>query len=77
MGMRNKKAGVEARPRLNREKLREAAQVFRFIRPYRWPFIFGLVLLFLSSLVFMIFPYLSGLMVDVAQGNAELDISLG
>jgi len=75
--MRNKEAGVEAPPRLNREKLREAAQVFRFIRPYRWPFIFGLVLLFLSSLVFMIFPYLSGLMVDVAQGNAELDISLG
>lgn len=79
MGMRrrNKEAGEETRPKLSREKLREAAGIFRFIRPYRWPFIFGLVLLFISSLVFMIFPYLSGLMVDVAQGNAEMDISLG
>ncbi|MCO6492769.1 MAG: ATP-binding cassette domain-containing protein [Phaeodactylibacter sp.] len=68
----------EAPPaKLNREKLMEAAEVFRFIRPYRWPFIFGLILLFLSSLVFMLFPYLSGLMVDVAQGNAETDITLG
>ena len=68
----------EAPPaKLNREKLMEAAEVFRFIRPYRWPFVFGLILLFLSSLVFMLFPYLSGLMVDVAQGNAEIDITLG
>ncbi|MCB0550830.1 MAG: ATP-binding cassette domain-containing protein [Phaeodactylibacter sp.] len=77
MRRRNKEAGEETRPKLSREKLREAAGIFRFIRPYRWPFIFGLVLLFISSLVFMIFPYLSGLMVDVAQGNAEMDISLG
>ncbi len=79
MGMRRPKraTGEEGRPRLSREKLMEAAGIFRFIRPYRWPFIFGLVLLFISSLVFMIFPYLSGLMVDIAQGNAEADISLG
>ena len=78
MGMRRqtKVSDEEIRPKLNREKLVEAAQVFRFIRPYRWSFIFGLALLFISSLVFMLFPYLSGLMVDVAQGNAEMDISL-
>ena len=79
MGMRRRKtaAGGETPPKLNREKLLEAAQVFSFIRPYRWPFILGMVFLFLSSLVFMIFPYLSGLMVDVAQGNAKMDITLG
>ncbi|HMQ48763.1 MAG TPA: ABC transporter transmembrane domain-containing protein [Saprospiraceae bacterium] len=64
-------------PRLTREKLIQAAKIFRFIRPYRWSFIFGLFLLFISSLVFMIFPYMSGLMVDVAQGAADVDISLG
>lgn len=78
MGMRrpNRAEGEEGRPKLSREKLTEAAGIFRYIRPYRWPFIFGLALLFISSLVFMIFPYLAGLMVDVAQGKAEADISL-
>ena len=79
MGMRRRTtaAGEATPPKINREKLLEAAQVFSFIRPYRWPFILGMVFLFLSSLVFMIFPYLSGLMVDVAQGNAKMDITLG
>ncbi|MCO6476270.1 MAG: ATP-binding cassette domain-containing protein [Phaeodactylibacter sp.] len=72
----NRAEGEEGRPKLSREKLTEAAGIFRYIRPYRWPFIFGLALLFISSLVFMIFPYLAGLMVDVAQGKAEADISL-
>ena len=35
-----------------------------------------MLFLFLSSLIFMVFPYLIGLMVDVAQGNAEQSYSL-
>jgi ATP-binding cassette subfamily B protein len=79
MGMRrrNKSADEETKIKLNRENLKEAAKILRFIRPYRASFIGGLILLFLSSLVFMLFPYLSGLMVDIAQGNAETDFSLG
>ncbi len=61
------------RPKLTRESIREAIKIFAFIRPYRWKFIFGLVLLFLSSTVFMIFPYTIGLMLDVAQGKTALD----
>ncbi len=57
-----------ARPRLSREALREALYVLQFIRPYRFYFLGGLVLLFLSSGVFMLFPYLIGKMLDVAQG---------
>lgn len=70
MGMRKEGANV------SREKLMEAARIFRFIRPYRLSFIAGLALLLVSSLVFMIFPFLSGLMVDVAQGKAEIPVSL-
>lgn len=70
MGMPKEGANV------SREKLMEAARIFRFIRPYRLSFIAGLALLLVSSLVFMIFPFLSGLMVDVAQGKAEIPVSL-
>lgn len=58
----------EPKPRLSRESLREALRIFEFIRPYRYQFAFGLVLLFLSSSIFMVFPYLIGKMLDVAQG---------
>ena len=63
-------------PKLNRETLRKALTIFAFVRPYWWRLAVGLVLLFLSSLVFMVFPYLSGMMVDVAQGKSEWGISL-
>jgi len=64
------------RLRLSRESLREAAYLFRFIYPYRFYFFGGLLLLFLSSGLFMLFPYLVGKMLDVAQG-AIADIDLG
>lgn len=58
----------ETKPKLSRESLREALKIFEFVRPYRWQFIFGLVLLFFSSSIFMVFPYIIGKMLDVAQG---------
>ncbi len=60
----------EQKPKVSLSSLRESLAIFEFVRPYRWSFIIGLVLLFLSSTVFMIFPYVVGLMMDVAQGQA-------
>ena len=65
------------RPKVSWEQFKKALSIFEFIRPYRLMLLGGLLLLFLSSLVFMLFPYLAGLMVDVAQGNSAVDISLG
>lgn len=47
-----------------------------FIRPYRWHFIGGLVLLFLGSLMFMVFPFLAGELADVATGKSKLGLDL-
>ena len=63
--------------KLKKGSLQEAIMAFQFIRPYRFHFFSGLFLLFLSSLIFMVFPYLIGLMVDVAQGKAAYDFTLG
>ncbi len=62
--------------KLTKESFREAIKIFSFVHPYKWSLIGGLVLLFLSSVSFMIFPYLSGLMVDIAQGKSKVKISL-
>jgi ABC-type multidrug transport system fused ATPase/permease subunit len=63
-------------PKLNRERLNEALKIFKYIRPYRAHLIGGLVLLFISSMVFMVFPLLSGQMIDVATGTSDLNITL-
>jgi len=65
--------------KLNRQGLKELWGIMRFIAPYKWSFIWGLVLLFISSLVFMVFPFLIGLMVDIAEGKEfyEISFSLG
>lgn len=62
--------------KVTRESLREALKIFAFIRPYRWSMVGGMLMLFLSSLSFMVILYLCGLMVDVAQGKAKIPVSL-
>ena len=73
---RRKKRSEAPKAKISRESFREAIKTFRFIRPYRWHFFGGLALLFISSSVFMVFPYLIGLLVDIAQGNSEGHFSL-
>ena len=60
--------------KLTRESLREALQMYRFIQPYKWEFWGGMVLLFLSTTTFMIFPFLSGRIVDIAQGKHDFTL---
>jgi ATP-binding cassette, subfamily B, bacterial len=62
--------------KVTKENFKEALKIFSYIRPYKWSFWGGLILLFLSSLSFMAFPYLSGMMVDIAQGEVKMALSL-
>ncbi|MEM6319814.1 MAG: ABC transporter transmembrane domain-containing protein [Bacteroidota bacterium] len=62
--------------KVTQESFREAIKTLSFIRPYRWHLIGGMVLLFLTSLIFMVFPWLIGQMVDIAQGKSEYPYTL-
>lgn len=59
----------DQKTKVSRETLRESLKIYEYIKPYKWHFFIGLFLLAISSLVFMVMPYLAGVMVDVAQGN--------
>lgn len=61
---------VEKRP-LNRVGIKKFLGVFRFVLPYKWIFAIGLIALSLSSGVLLSFPYLSGKLLDVAQGKTD------
>src|SRR5918994_2221677 len=52
---------------LTSEGLREAVRLFAYVRPYRARFAAALAALFLSSLLGLAFPYLTGRLVDAAQ----------
>lgn len=61
----------EERRKLNRENLRKLWGIFSYVWPYKGTFITGLVLLFISSSIFMVFPYVSGKLIDIASGKAD------
>jgi ATP-binding cassette subfamily B protein len=64
---RNDQAGVELpKGKLDRESLKQALDLFRYLRPYRGRFSAGLASLFVSSLLGLSFPYLAGSIIDAA-----------
>jgi ABC transporter fused permease/ATP-binding protein len=69
---RNDQAGVELpKAKLNQESLRQALELFRYLRPYRVRFGAALVSLFLGSLFSLAFPYLAGSIIDAAVKHPQ------
>jgi len=61
----------DAKPaKLDKATLRKALRIFRYLAPYRWSFVAGLLLLFGNSLLSLAFPGLLGKLVDATKGGA-------
>ena len=64
---RNDQAGIDLpKAKLDRESLRQALELFGYLRPYRLRFCAALLSLFIGSLLGLSFPYLAGSIVDAA-----------
>ncbi|MDX5347823.1 MAG: ATP-binding cassette domain-containing protein [Hymenobacteraceae bacterium] len=61
----------QPKKKLTKENLKQGLQIFRYVLPYKYKFITGLVFLFFSSLTFMVFPVGMGKLVDTAVGNTD------
>jgi ABC-type multidrug transport system fused ATPase/permease subunit len=71
---RNRNRDDDAKPaKLNKSTLRKFFRLFRYIRPYRLPFAFGMLLLLGTSLLSMVFPGLMGKLVDATKGELPTD----
>lgn len=57
------------KPKVNKDSLKRSLRIFRYVLPYRSKFIVGMVLLVLSSLSTMSFPWIAGKLVNVATGE--------
>jgi len=72
-GFRRKNRGnsEEERKKVSKDALKKSLRLFKYIRPYMRTFIVGLVFLILSSLASMVFPYLSGMLVDASNSDFQ------
>lgn len=64
------------RPKFSLDSTRKALRIFSYLRPYAVHFLVGMILLVLSSLVFMVFPIASGEIINVATGKGEYGLDL-
>ena len=53
--------------KLTKENIKEAFLIFRYLKPYRWTFVSGLIFIALSSATTMAFPYFLKKLIDSAQ----------
>lgn len=62
--------------KVTKTSLKEAIKIFRYIKPYRGYFIFGMILLVLGSAIFMAIPALASEMANVANGKNNFGFSI-
>ena len=51
-------------------------KIFSYIKPYKWPFVLGMVSLILSSASFMLFPAAAGEMANAAIGKSKFHFTI-
>jgi ABC transporter fused permease/ATP-binding protein len=61
----------EKKAKISKEGLKRLLGIFKYVLPYKWTFIAGLVLLIVSSTFMLAFPKLAGQFVNVAEGETE------
>ena len=64
------------KPKISKEGLLKAYRILRFIKPYKWSFLLGMLCLVVSSSMFMIFPGAAGEMANAAIGKGTWNISV-
>lgn len=67
MFARREKQESRERIKISKEQLWDSIKIFRYVKPYKWYFIFSLFFLLVSTLSFMIIPTLIGLLFDAAK----------
>ena len=64
--------GKTTKAKINKENLRQALVLFKYLKPHRGKFILGLVFIALSAFTTSLFPLFLGKMIDAASPGASL-----
>ncbi len=63
------------RPKFSREATRKAMRVFKYIKPFRVPFIFGFIILVLSTVAMLAFPRILGNLMDAVKSTSDKEVT--
>jgi ABC-type multidrug transport system fused ATPase/permease subunit len=61
--------------KISREGVSKARKLLTYLYPYRWPFTLSLILLGVSSSVFLVFPWASGELIAIANNRSSFGLS--
>jgi len=61
---------------LNKQNLKRSLQIFRYVLPYKWPFILGMFFLSAGSLLFLAIMSLPGEILNIISGNSTYNLTL-
>jgi len=64
---RRQKRGSDQKLKVSRAEFLDALKIFSYVKPYKWYFFSSLLMLFISTISFMVIPSLIGLLFDTAK----------
>lgn len=67
---------TKTKKRIQKEDIKSALFIYKYMMPYKWYFLLGMLMLGLNSLVFMAFPAVAGEMISTAGGEGKYPISV-
>jgi ATP-binding cassette subfamily B protein len=76
MAKRNKQVEGEEKVKFSREGYQKAKQIIVYLKDYKYHFFAGMILLVLSSSLFMAFPVLAGELLNEASGKGTYGLTL-
>lgn len=77
MGMRRGRNQADKEPvKLSKEKLKRALHIFKYVLPYRWAFILGMIFLSAGSLIFLGIMKVPGEIFNVISGESSYNLGL-
>ena len=77
MGMRRGRNQADKEPvKLSKEKLKRALHIFKYVLPYRWAFILGMIFLSAGSLIFLGIMKVPGEIFNVISGESTYNLGL-
>lgn len=69
------KTDDQPKKKITKSALKKSLRLFKYVKPYKGTFAIGFIFLLLSSVTSMVFPYLTGQLVDSANADMLQDIN--
>ncbi len=76
MSTRKRPINKKDQPKLNKQNLKRSLQIFRYVLPYKWPFILGMFFLSAGSMLFLAIMSLPGEILNIISGNPTYNLTL-